>query len=177
MEEKNKKVAGIVFGVLGAGIIISGVIALLTEGSADSNFGGKCRSFILVKEYSNYAWGISHSGSAVCDNGDIYTWRKYNQDYGEIGYSLSDAWIKKNGYVTSSIPNSDLNKLDNLIKDVQDEEFKSECLGADMGSTETKVWKNGKWILLRKHGDCDGESFSRTAQGILNIADKYLSIN
>ena len=54
------------------GILIGNKIYINNESTREEKTN---KSLLVVDLYSNYAWGISFSGSAIFDDGSIYSWK------------------------------------------------------------------------------------------------------
>ena len=134
---------------------------------------------LAINTYSNYATGIQFYGTAIFDNGYIYIWREYNnsntKNY-KIGtiegleeYILNEAKIK-----IKKVSNNDLEQIKELVSKIEDN-IKITYPGADQGTNTIAVIneKNNE-IVLKESGDSVGENYTKEAQELLKLIEKYL---
>lgn len=135
--------------------------------------------FMIIDTYSNYAWGTQFKGTAIYDDGSIYTWNETDNtklsNY-KLGTpeGLKD-FIKKEAKQTKGIINEkDLNNLKKYISTLEDN-IKISYPGADQGTNTTSVInENNEEIVLKKAGDSVGENETHESQEILKIVEKYI---
>jgi len=136
-------------------------------------------NFLIVSSYSNYAEEPHFNGTAIADNGNIYTWNEIGHDNTKkykIGtveglqkYILKEAKIKN-----KKASSDDLNKLKDYITNLEDK-ITLKYSGADQGTSTISVIIDGnKEITLKSTGDVIGKNKTKEAQKILKIIDKYL---
>ena len=133
---------------------------------------------LVVKTYSNYAWGFQFNGKAIFDNGSIYTWNESDnsttKDYeietieGLKEYILNEADLKY-----KKVSKKDLKQIKEYINKIEDS-IKPENAGADMGTaTIFIIDENDNKIILKRTGDSVGENKKEEAQELLKIIEKY----
>ena len=144
------------------------------------------KSLLAVNSYSNFAWSPSFSGTAIFDDGTIYSWKFHgtsNMDYKKyIGMNNIDTKkglekfiIKKGSKKIKYVSQNDLKLLKELINNlsVDNTNYQKECHGADMGTSSISVYKENEEYKLAEYGDCDGESKSNNVQELLTLIKKY----
>lgn len=173
---KNKKL--IIILVVALLIITTISIYILFTKKNENTSSNENAKLLVVQKYSNYAWGFSFSGTAIFDNGSIYTWKESDnsitKEYeietieGIKEYILNEADLK-----TKKVSKKDLKQIKEQISKI-DDDIKIEHPGADMG-TETifVIDEKDNKIILRETGDSVGENQTKEAQELLNIIEKY----
>lgn len=167
------------------GIIVIGIIIGITiyyNATSKAN-----KSLLIVSSYSNFAWAPSFSGTAIFDDGTIYSWEFNGSTYEDykkyIGFSnietkkgLEKFIIKKGTMKLKTVSQEDLKHIKDYINNLNIENisYKTDCHGADMGTSYTSIYKNDVEYKLREHGDCDGESKNNNVQDLLNLISKYM---
>ena len=145
------------------------------------------KSILVSVSHSNYAWGITFSGSAIFDDGTIYSWDFNDSDDNDYTKYIGDNNIdtkkglekfilNKGNIKVKKVSNNDLEKIENYINNLTEEDtnFDITCHGADIGDTTISVYKNDEQLVLSRSGDCDGNSNSYSALKLLALIDKYL---
>ena len=143
-------------------------------------------TLIVVNLYYNNAWTRICGGSAIFNDGSIYTWNlkgeQANFDSNQLNNRKEmEQYILKNAQKEeNSISKEDLKKLKNYIKKLSSDEetITLTCIGNDMGSGYYIVWKDDKTSkILSINGDCYGSLDNQYAEKIENISNKYFSKN
>ena len=168
-------------------IAISCVLLLLNNNNNNSN-NKKTKSIkealtspklLAVNSYSNYAWSVNFSGTAIFSDGSIYTWqensnskiKKYdiNTTEGLEKFILEEGKLNK-----QTVSDNDLKNLKKYINLVEDD-IKITYPGADMGTSTTYIInEKGKEITLKCSGDSEGKNKTEASKKLLNIIEKYL---
>lgn len=136
-------------------------------------------NFLIVSSYSNYAWEAHFKGTAIADNGNIYTWDEYGK-VNKKGYKIATAEglqkyiLKESKLKNKKVSNNDLNKLKEYITNLEDK-ITFKYPGADQGTSTISVIIDGnEEITLKSTGDVIGKNKTKEAQKIIKIIDKYL---
>lgn len=166
-------------------IAISCILLLLNNNNKDSEKTNSIQKtlttpkLLAVNSYSNYAWSVSFSGTAIFSDGSIYTWQENNNSkikkYDIHTTEGLEEFILEEGKLKSKkVSNNDLKNLKKYVNLVKDE-IEITYPGADMGTSTTYIInKKGEKITLKRSGDSEGKNKTDTSKKILNIIDKYL---
>ena len=141
------------------------------------------RKIIVESSYSNYAWGYTYQGMAICEDGTIYKWNM-DSDYFNVKYSSENNYnlrddsnriLKYSVKEERMVSNSDMIELKKNISKLKDD-IDMHNVGNDIGSDAIIVWdySKGKKITIKETGDFEGENNTREAQNIIRIINKYL---
>jgi hypothetical protein len=135
---------------------------------------------------SNYAWGVTFSGSAIFNDGTIYSWNfdgsnmnEFKEYVGNNNIDTQDGLknfvLNKASKQSKKVSNEDLEKIEKNINNLTDKDTKFDvnCHGADRGDTSIYVYKNNEQLRLSRRGDCDGQTNSSSGSKILSIINKY----
>ena len=136
---------------------------------------------ILVEEsYSNYAWTAQFSGTAIFNDGTIYSWNSDNNKKENGNYNINSAdglksYILENGKKRlKRVTSEDIEKIENYINNLEDS-IDIGYPGADQGTNRISVWNSdNQEIKLSLKGDSVGENKSEIAQELLKLIDRYL---
>ena len=147
--------------------------------------GSVKKQILLEKSYTNFAWGQTYEGMAICTDGTVYKWNMDDKYFDELseakyGYSLnledaSSIILKYAELTTIRVSSKDLESLKKNISNLNG--YTSlEYGGSDMGSHSVIVWDYSKKQIttIKTYGDMVGENETEEAQEIIRIADKYL---
>lgn len=109
-------------------------------------------SWLIEREYENYAWGYDHKGTIITDNGDIYTYS--SQDPSELKTIVD----KLHNMVKSSSQLSleEMENLDKLIHRTQLSQLKyhsPQQVIYDAGSEKLYLYLDDNRYLLDASGD------------------------
>ena len=152
------------------------ILFMRKNGYVENNNDAK---LLAINTYSNYATGFQFYGTAIFDNGYIFFWREYNdsntKNY-KIGtvegleeYILNEANLK-----IKKVSNHDLEQIKELVSKLEDN-TEITYPGADQGTNTIAVIneKNNE-IVLKESGDSVGENYTKEAQELLKLIEKYL---
>lgn len=134
--------------------------------------------FVILNTYSNYAWTTNFQGSAIYDDGTIYTWNETNKNKLNEYQIGTPQGIKK--YIedeakksNKKVSDRDLIELKKYINSLKDN-IKLQYPGADQGTnTISVITNNNIEIVLKKTGDSVGENKTQESQNIIKIVEKY----
>lgn len=151
---------------------------------ADSNRLSK--SPLVVDLYDNHAWDSSMSGTAIFDDGTLYTWNynesqdgafnDYIKDY-DINTldGLKEFILDKGSRSDVIIPNSKLDYLKTGISHLEDDiDYIYSCPGADMGQHTLSINKNGNLVAIGQYGDCVGYSTSQSVVYLISTIGDFI---
>ena len=131
---------------------------------------------LVVKSYTNYAWGFQSTGSAIFDDGSILTWN--NNSVVSKNNLMTNEGVKQfilnNGKLKSAkVADKDLEKIKENISKLEDK-IEIEMPGADQGTTNIYIVNdNNDKIDLKYTGDWIGENQTEESKEILKIVKKY----
>lgn len=133
---------------------------------------------LVIDTYSNYAYGSQFYGTAIFDNGYIYTWKEDNnsntQKY-KIGTSegLKEYILNEGKRKTKRVSNNDLELIREYVSQIQDD-IKITHSGADQGTKSIYVIdEENNEIILKCSGDSNGENTTKEAKELLELIEKY----
>ena len=140
-------------------------------------------SLLAVSSYSNYGFYDDFKGTAIFNNGSIYTWDMKDFRTSDTKYDLnSQDGLKKfilnyGSRRLKNVSKKDLNQINTLTNNLTNEEvaYNQKCMGADMGMYAIKVYnKNKESYILKESGNCEGNSKSNNAKKLIVLIEKYL---
>jgi len=160
--------------------LISGLVSCeRKDNSINEVFPNSNQLILFQVEYTNYAWGYSHSGIFIDSSGNV----------GYFSYPKNWHSIDTSGYISESEMNNNISQIDtiyltveknillrnfNLVQNAADGEIsKPSSSGADMGETVyssflyDQVSKKYKHILINQFGDWSRINKSPEANQIL----------
>jgi hypothetical protein len=160
--------------------LISALVCCIKKNNSINEVFPKANQLVLFKvEYSNYAWGYSHSGIFIDSSGNV-GYFKYPKNWHSIDTS---------GYISESEMNDNISQIDtfyltvdknillrnfNLVQNAAEGEIsKPNNSGADMGETVysaflyDSVVRKYKHVLIDQSGDWSSINKSPEANQIL----------
>lgn len=177
--KKNKKVF-----IISISIILA-IITILIFFKINKKDGSD-NMVIASLEYSNFAWAPTYYGTAILNDGSIYTWefsKNTNKEYLDYvkGYELDNEngftkfVLDKGSKSLKKVSRKDLDKIIDLKNNLtnKDTTYEVKCPGADMGSKNIYIFKNKSKLSLKESGDCNGNSTSKNALELIDLIEKY----
>ena len=123
---------------------------------------------ILVKEYSNNAWGYKFETTFVTNKGNVFSWSNTDADK-SVDY---DEIMKSKPIKT--ITNDEIRYLITLISGLKQENLVTEHVAMDAGNTRIYV-KDREDILLSVAGDSKGQRYDLVATKILEFSESLFN--
>ena len=122
---------------------------------------------ILVKEYSNNAWGYKFETTFVTNKGNVFNWSNTDKDK-SVDY---DEIMKSKPIKT--ITNDEIRYLITLISGLKQENLVTEHVAMDAGNT--RIYAKDKDILLSIAGDDQGKRDDLVATKILEFSESIFN--
>ena len=182
MNETNKKNRKITICILAVIIIVAIIVVSLWRYiNRNSNMvnGNDISSKNILIEYSyqNYAWEYKYSGTIICEDGSIYTFKFENPESNEANDTIektSENILKHIIENKGTMNKNDLRQLKEELLTINDDTT-SKPVANDMGqaSIEYYNYDTNEIITLRSTGDLDIQNNSQNIENVFEILQKY----
>ena len=161
-------------------ILIVLIIFLIYKKNVKNNDSDS--SLLAVSSYSNYGFYDDFKGTAIFNNGSIYTWNMNKFRSSDTKYDLNSIdglkkFVLNYGRKVKNVSKKDLEQINIFTNNLTNEEvaYDKECRGADMGMEAIKVYNKSKDVfILKESGNCEGNSKSKNAKKLIVLIEKYL---
>ena len=182
MNETNKKNGKIIICIL-AVIIIVAIIAGSLWMYIDRNYNTvdgndiSSKNVLIEYSYQNYAWEYQYSGTVICEDGSIYSFKFENSESNEANGTIektSENILKHIIENKGTMNKSDLRQLKKELLTINDDTT-SKPVANDMGqaSIEYYNYDTSEIITLRSTGDVDVQNNSQNIENVFEILQKY----
>lgn len=158
-------------------VIVIGIATLLicknSEESKDS--------LLLVSSNYDMKYGASFGGTAIFNDGSIYTWyysstkSEYNNYVGSYSINTKDGFkefiMDKAKKKEEKISSKDLSKIKKIIKKIKEEDIKLNCNANEIKYSELVIYKKDEIFRLNISEDCS--SSNESINELLSIINNY----
>ena len=182
MNETNKKNRKITICILAVIIIVAIIVVSLwryINRNSNTVNGNDISSKNILIEYSyqNYAWEYKYSGTIICEDGSIYTFKFENPESNEANDTIektSENILKHIIENKGTMNKSDLRQLKKELLTINDDTT-SKPVANDMrqASIEYYNYDTNEIITLRSTGDIDIQNNSQNIENVFEILQKY----
>lgn len=159
-------------------VIVIGVFVAIKVNSGQNKTDG---NIILESSYINYAWGFQYNGTVICDNGNMYSFKKMDRkEYENVCENLNDLQnyiLSGDAEFVNKVTNQDLKQMKTYMESINDAEYTEVASGGnDMGAQIIYLWKQDKneRILLRETGDWNRENTNENTKALIELVEKYI---
>ena len=140
---------------------------------------------LVVSKDFNFKSGATFGGSAIFDNGMVYTWyysstkSDYNHYIGSYSLYTKDGIKKfimdKGKLLDKSVSYSDLSQIKSLINKLKEEDVQSNCNeGKNIYSTLTLYKQDEEYKLVTSSKECEEHNPTETMKKLQDILGNYL---
>lgn len=162
-------------------------LVLFISGCKKNNVINEKQVILFQVQYINYAWGYQHNGIIIDNEGNVLTYKNpQNWNFPDKDFNITENQVIENirncEYSAKGIPNDELHKYANYIKNISSSKVTAlKNVAADAGSLEYICYqfteKTGiyKGCLIKMEGDftCENLNFfsKRVSAWLKNIND------
>ena len=168
-------------------IIIAIILIIIGVVIGYRNTNNTNKSLLVVRTYAKYTSSSRFDGTAIFDDGSVYSWnfkgstdkeyKKYIDNNNIDTKKGLEKFILKRGKKRSNkVPSNELEEIKRIVNSLteKDTNYEVGCSATQSGNFSTVAFKDTTRYEIKVSGACDGTSKTTNSSRILAIANKYL---
>ena len=182
MNKANKKNRKIIICTLGVIIIVAIIaVALWIYINGNVNLANENdisnKNVLIEYSYENHAWEYQYSGTIICEDGSIYSFKFDNPESNEVNDTIEKTSKNILKHITENKGTMNKNDLKQLREELLtiNNDTTSKPIADDMGQSSVKYYNYdaNEIITLKSTGDVNIQNNSQNIENVFEILQEY----